>query len=34
MKYIPLQGQLCKIYEMDTLTGTSPINHMKYIPSQ
>ena len=34
MKYIPLQGQPCKIYEIHTLTGTSPINHMKYIPVQ
>ena len=23
MKYIPLQGQLCKLYEIHTHTGTS-----------
>ena len=34
MKYIPLQGQPCKLYEIHTLTGTNPVNYMKYIPLQ
>ena len=29
MKYIPLQGQPCKLYEIHTL-----VNYMKYIPLQ
>ena len=33
MKYIPLQGQPCKLYEIYTLTG-QPCNYMKYIPLQ
>ena len=40
MKYTPLQGQPCKLYEAHTLTGTNidpvrnthPVNYMKYIP--
>ena len=34
MKYIPLQGQPCKLYEIHTLTGISPVNYMKYITLQ
>ena len=34
MKYIPLQGKLCKLSEIHTLTGISPVNYMKYIPLQ
>ena len=33
MRYIPLQGQPCKLYEIHTLTGY-PVNYMKYIPLQ
>ena len=33
MKYIPLQGQPCKLYEIHTLTG-NPVNYMKYIALQ
>ena len=33
MKYIPLQGQPCGLYEIYTLTG-NPVNYMKYIPLQ
>ena len=32
MKYIPLHGQPCKLYEIHTLKG-QPCNYMKYIPS-
>ena len=31
MKYIPLQGQPCKLYEIRTLTGTALLDYMKYI---
>ena len=34
MKYIPLQGHACKLYEIHALTGISPVNYMKYIPLQ
>ena len=34
MKYIPLQGQPCKLYEIHTLTRDNPVNYMKYIPLQ
>ena len=38
MKYIPLQGQPCKLYEIHTLVGATleniPVNYMKYIPLQ
>ena len=36
MKYIPLQGQPCKLYEIHTLTGSNPdkLYEMKYIPLQ
>ena len=34
MKYIPLQGQPWKLYEIHTLTGDNPGNYMKYIPLQ
>ena len=33
MKYIPLQGQPCKLYEIHTLQD-NPVNYMKYIPLQ
>ena len=36
MKYIPLHGQPCKLYEIHTLTWSTyinyPTNYMKYIP--
>ena len=31
MKYIPLQGQLCKLNGNHTLTERTPVNYMKYI---
>ena len=31
MKYIPLYGQPCKLYE-HTLYRDNPVNYMKYIP--
>ena len=34
MKYIPLPGQPCKLYEIHTLTGTTLVNYMKYIALQ
>ena len=34
MKYIPLQGQPCKLYEIHTFTGTITVNYVKYIPLQ
>ena len=32
MKYIPLHGQPCKLYEIHTLYRDNPVNYMKYIP--
>ena len=34
MKYIPLQGQTCKLYEIHTPYRDNPVNYMKYIPLQ
>ena len=34
MKYIPLQGQPCKLYEIQTLTVDNPVNYLKYISLQ
>ena len=32
MKYIPLYGQPCKLYEIHTLYMDNPVNYMKHIP--
>ena len=34
MKYTPLYGQPCKLYEIHSLTWTFPVNYMKYTPLQ
>ena len=34
MKYIPLQGHPCKLYEIHALTGGKPGNYMKYLSFQ
>ena len=34
LKYIPLQGQPCNIYEIHILYRHNPVNYMKYIPLQ
>ena len=32
MKYIPLHGQPCKLYEISYPYMDNPVNYMKYIP--
>ena len=34
MKYIPLHGQPCKLYENTYPYRDNPVNYMKYIPLQ
>ena len=34
MKYIPLQGQTCKLYGNTHPYRDNPVNYMKYIPLQ
>ena len=34
MKYIPLHGQPCKLYEIHHPDRDNPVNYMKYIPLQ
>ena len=31
MKYVPLYGQPCELYEMHAIIWTTPVNYMKYI---
>ena len=31
MKYIPLHGQPCKLYEIHTTCMVNPVNYMEYI---